>query len=199
MKADSVAAASVRADRLTGRHHKKIRLDNLKSNALQQTAVVLLAESDIGDEEIVLQTSESADHCALSDVTVSGRDVECQTDMTAEDILGMEHELRRLLCENATCRELLAADMSQESFSSNDGKVKFYTGLPNYCILLAIFNFVSPFVSNTHRNSLTKWNEFIAVLMRLRLNMPLQDLAYRFKVSVSTVSRLFSQNLLCLS
>ena len=30
------------------------------------------------------------------------------------------------------------------------------------------------------------------VLMKLRLNVPLQDLAYRFDISLSTVSRIFS-------
>ena len=36
------------------------------------------------------------------------------------------------------------------------------------------------------------FQEFIMVLMKLRLNVPLQDLAYRFVVSPSTVSRTFS-------
>ena len=40
--------------------------------------------------------------------------------------------------------------------------------------------------------SLDRFQEFVIVLMKLRLNMPLQDLAYRFKVSHCTVSRIFS-------
>ena len=38
---------------------------------------------------------------------------------------------------------------------------------------------------------LKPFQEFICVLMKLRLNCPMQDLAYRFKVSVSTISRIF--------
>ena len=40
--------------------------------------------------------------------------------------------------------------------------------------------------------SLDRFQDFVIVLMKLRLNMPLQDLAYRFQVSHSTVSRIFS-------
>ena len=40
--------------------------------------------------------------------------------------------------------------------------------------------------------SLDRFQEFVIVLMKLRLNMPQQDLAYRFQVSHSTVSRIFS-------
>ena len=38
---------------------------------------------------------------------------------------------------------------------------------------------------------MTPFQEFVMTLMKLRLNVPLEDLAYRFNVSVSTVSRTF--------
>ena len=38
---------------------------------------------------------------------------------------------------------------------------------------------------------LTPFQEFVLTLMKLKLNMPLEDLAYRFNVSVSTISRVF--------
>ena len=42
------------------------------------------------------------------------------------------------------------------------------------------------------RMSVVSTEEFVMVLIKLRLNVPLQDLAYRFVVSVATVSRIFS-------
>ena len=39
--------------------------------------------------------------------------------------------------------------------------------------------------------TLTPFQEFVLTLMKLKLNMPLEDLAYRFNVSVSTISRVF--------
>ena len=69
--------------------------------------------------------------------------------------------------------------------------MQFYTGLPSYEILRVVLEHVSPFVA--HKTlSLDRFQEFVMVLMKLRLNVPLQDLAYRFKVSQPTVSRIFS-------
>ena len=69
--------------------------------------------------------------------------------------------------------------------------MKFYTGLHSFEVLKKTFDFVAPHVK---RKSLllSKFQEFIMVLMKLRLNMPHQDLAYRFNVSRSLVSRAFS-------
>ncbi|CAH3159156.1 unnamed protein product [Porites lobata] len=70
-------------------------------------------------------------------------------------------------------------------------KSPFYTGLPSFEILMVAFEHVSPHVTRkTH--SLSRFQEFVMVLMKLRLNVPFQDLAYRFMVSVPTVSRIFS-------
>ena len=68
----------------------------------------------------------------------------------------------------------------------DNGKVSFYTGLPTYEVLEATFNHVSPFVKR-RTQSLTLFQEMVMVLMKLRLNVPHQDLAYRFGISLSTV------------
>ena len=78
-----------------------------------------------------------------------------------------------------------------QDFFQSDDKVHFYTGLPSFEILMVAFEHVSPHVTRkTH--SLSRFQEFVMVLMKLRLNVPFQDLAYRFMVSVPTVSRIFS-------
>ena len=79
----------------------------------------------------------------------------------------------------------------QNYFRNDNTKVSFYTGLPTYEVLEATFNHVSPFVKRRTQN-LTLFQEMIMVLMKLRLNGPHQDLAYRFGVSQSTVSRTFA-------
>ena len=76
-------------------------------------------------------------------------------------------------------------------FFQTDDKVHFYTGLPSFEILMVAFEHVSPHVTRKTQ-SLSRFQEFVMVLMKLRLNVPLQDLAYRFMVSVPTVSRIFS-------
>ena len=66
----------------------------------------------------------------------------------------------------------------QEYFDS-DAKVRFYTGLPSYEVLMVVFEHVSSHVSRQTQN-LSRFQEFVMVLIKLRLNVPLQDLAYRF-------------------
>ena len=81
---------------------------------------------------------------------------------------------------------------SDESyFAEDDAKVRFYTGLPSFDILKKIFNFVAPHVKRNSLN-LSKFQEFIMTLIKVRLNVPDQDLAYRFDVSLTTVSRIIT-------
>ena len=78
----------------------------------------------------------------------------------------------------------------EEYFEKDDTKVKFYTGLPSFAVLQIVFSFIEPFIDRKQA-LLTNFQEFILVLMKLRLNVPNQDLSYRFNVSSSTVTRIF--------
>ena len=84
---------------------------------------------------------------------------------------------------------------SEDYLRQDDGKVRFYTGLPSYDVLKTTYEFVS-FRVTRNSPSTTKFQEFILVLIKLRLNVPHQDLAYRFNVSLPTVSRILSHWLL---
>ena len=92
-----------------------------------------------------------------------------------------------------------------------DRKTRFYTGLPNWATFLALFQFFEP-----KANRMTLWcggktskqkiilldkpgrkrklaliDEFFAVLMCLRLGLLLEDVADRFGILSTTMSRLF--------
>ena len=56
---------------------------------------------------------------------------------------------------------------------------------------MVVFEHISSHVTRQTRE-LNRFQEFIIVFMKLRLNAPLQDLPYQFVVSVSTISRIFS-------
>ena len=79
-------------------------------------------------------------------------------------------------------------------FRDDNEKESFYTGPPTYKVLEATFNHVSPYFKR-RTQCLTLFQEMIMVLMKLRLNVPHQDLAYRFGVSQSTVSRTLAHGL----
>lgn len=75
-------------------------------------------------------------------------------------------------------------------FFDTDDKIPFYTSLPTKEILIAAFQHVAPHVPQ-QSTTLNNFQQFVLVLMKLRLNMPFQELAYQFGVNVRTISRLF--------
>uniref|UniRef100_A0A7M5WV33 Transposase Helix-turn-helix domain-containing protein n=1 Tax=Clytia hemisphaerica TaxID=252671 RepID=A0A7M5WV33_9CNID len=78
--------------------------------------------------------------------------------------------------------------------NNDTDKMKFYTDLPSFEIFDEIFNFVKDHVDRDENSiKLTHKQEFIIVLMRLRLGLLEQDLAYRFGVSQPTISRIINR------
>ena len=95
--------------------------------------------------------------------------------------------------ENAAlCKQIASlnqAMITPESLMDNDAKVKYYTGLPSYKILKAIFDFVHPCVKNYSQTVLPLFNQFLMVLVRLRVNMDIEHLSFHFGIHASNVSR----------
>ena len=144
---------------------------------------------------MILAIGEDTQNCKSSQTqSIPTEADECQTELTAEDLRKQSTDL-----ENATIKanelkqQLHAVHLTEESFSGNDEKTKFYTGLPTFTVLKHVFNLVSPYIKSGPTTSLLKFQQFILVLMRLRLDSPLQDLAYRFGISLATASRIFER------
>ena len=117
-------------------------------------------------------------------------ELKCNVDTNLE--MNLNSELQTLRTENITLKQqLLNTQITQESFEGNDKKVLYMTGLPSYITLISLFNFIQPHMSDGVMSSLSAFHKFVLVLMKLRLSTPVQDLAYRFGVSRSTVSRTF--------
>ena len=80
--------------------------------------------------------------------------------------------------------------LSYTLIKDSDERTSYYTGLEKY----ALFNIILAFLYSSlpqPRTYLCKADELLLVLMKLRLNLQLQDLAYRVQVSVGTVSNIF--------
>ncbi|KAH9361716.1 hypothetical protein HPB48_005131 [Haemaphysalis longicornis] len=86
-------------------------------------------------------------------------------------------------------------EVMEDSLRNNDAKVLFYTGIANFGLLMAIFQLIEVVVKHTWQNGLAKFQEFLVVffLLKLKRNFPLQDLAFKFGISVSTVSRILEK------
>ena len=101
--------------------------------------------------------------------------------------MNLNSELQTLRTENMTLKQqLLNTQFTKESFAGNDKKVLYMTGLPSYVTLIALSHLLEGVMS-----SLSTFHKCVLMLMKLRLNSPVQDLGYRFGVSKSTVSRTF--------
>ncbi|CAN8023047.1 unnamed protein product [Ixodes persulcatus] len=103
------------------------------------------------------------------------------TDITLQSLALLEDENRQLMSDLRDARAKLAAHcLDEDAFHENEDMVPFYTGLPNFANLLAVFQLIQSQVSHNDRNCLTKCQEMIVFLIRVRLNTPLQDLVYRY-------------------
>lgn len=113
-----------------------------------------------------------------------------QTDMKMKDLSSLEDSVNGLASQ--LCKLRLEVNLSavgvKEWYDDKDDKVLFYTGLPNIYILETMFDFISCGVKHSARSSLTQFQEFSLTLIRFRLNLTIQDLAYRFNISTSTTS-----------
>lgn len=107
----------------------------------------------------------------------------------------LEDEVSRLTDELDRIKEaaLGSSMFTEEALQGKDDKVSFYTGLPSYLALLAVYQLVSSHVAHSSLNVLGKFQEMMIFFIRLRLNCPEQDLAYRFGISQSTVSRVWTK------
>ena len=83
--------------------------------------------------------------------------------------------------------------ITKEQLQENNDMVTYYTGLPNFETLMLVFELAEKVMLNSkeHGNrKLTNFDEFLLVMIKLRLNLQNKDLGYRFKVSKSSVSQI---------
>ena len=123
-------------------------------------------------------------------------DKECQTDLSMAQIYPPEECNVSLFTELSKVKnKLLTFCLSQRGFEGNDEKTQFYTAIPTFSMLMQLFTLIVPHVVSTSTNALCQFQGYLLVLLRLQLNVPLQDLAYRFRVSVSTASIVFDRRI----
>ncbi len=138
-----------------------------------------------------LTAGESTPPSTANDMDTLETGVSSQTDMTSTRLKVLEEGCQGYISENVILKQKLVGNNGYpdlDVFRGSDKLVKLYTGLPSCQVLEVLLKFVTP-----ASNKLTNFQQFIMVLMKLRLNLPNFDLAFRFKVSESTVSWTFNK------
>ena len=117
--------------------------------------------------------------------------VSITTDISMDSISRLECECAKLQKENVKLQSELQF-LRKGNFLDSPKKVCYYTGLPSIEVLRVVFDFVSPHVPNA-RSPTLPFQQFLLVLMKLRLNADNELLSTLFNVHASTVSRYFQK------
>ena len=99
-----------------------------------------------------------------------GKDTETMTDLSMSDMQyldALEKECNHLRSENVELKKSISIKFPcEETLDGDDEQVKFYTGLPTFVTLMAIFRFVSShFGSSDTSRSLPHFQQFMYICM----------------------------------
>lgn len=114
-------------------------------------------------------------------------------------MIELKNEIEKLLLKNQLLeKQLISYRFEYESLEHDDTKTLFYTGLPHFEMLDAVYEIVKNDLPDHSLNKLTQFQILVLTLMKLRLNFPFKELGYKFNISCSTASRLFHKCLFVL-
>ena len=77
--------------------------------------------------------------------------------------------------------------------SDNEQVNVFYTGLPDYTIFKIMLQFTTKGLSLHQNTKLSNFESFLLCLMKLRLNLSIYDLGFRFSIHETTISRVLKR------
>jgi len=140
-----------------------------------------------------------------------------KNDLLSSQISNLKKEYKKLSKQKKECR---CCKPLHVQLLDNDKNVKFYTGIDSVEIFKSVHDIIAPFVrqrwrgiSNTATALKRKYkilpkrmgpvrkldskDEFLMLLMRLRLGLMVKDLAKRFNVSVTLASNIINSWLRC--
>lgn len=146
--------------------------------------------------------------------TEAGIILELQAKIAALEIelVKCQEKLKEAEEENAV---LVGRQFSLDKIKNDSSAILFYTGFPSYDALIAFFNYIKPKITKMQywkgenllkesqpyqsdenkkkpgpSRKLAPLDEFLLVLMRLKAGLFVQDLADRFGISISSISRI---------
>lgn len=102
----------------------------------------------------------------------------------------LQQQISQLQEENKKLSEKVETCFGHSFIVNSDTKTSYYTGLPNYATFVTIFNQASKHVKRKN-TKLVLQDEMLLTLTKLKQNPGMEDLAYRFGISISLVTKIF--------
>ena len=153
------------------------------SSSISMDANSSVIEGICTDPEVVREESTSAVSSPFPNVATQTEGIGV-TELREE--LNCAYEINRKLKDQVNS----LAPFTESSFQTQSKEfILHYTGLPNFEVVKTIFDFVSR-DCKFGNTKLTPFQEYLLTLIKLRQNLLSQDLAYRFGINASTVSRI---------
>ena len=114
-----------------------------------------------------------------------------RSDDSAAVLKAMAAECSSLREENLELRARLnRGSLREDGFRDDDDKVKFFTGIPSFALLMTVLDMITPFITRPN-SKLSGFQMCLLTFMRMRMNLGVQFMGHLFGVSASTASRIF--------
>ena len=116
-----------------------------------------------------------------------------QYDRLEEEYINLRHDINKLQEENSEMKQKLAkATFGYNTIRNNLSKLTFFTGLQNFQVFVWLLNVVKRSTKIVNAQ-LSLEDHLLIILIKVRLGLSNRDIAYRFLLSESTVSRVLRE------
>ena len=163
---------------------------------MRKTADAKLQEERVAVEEVVEEAEgraiESDGTGAAQDSEDNSKEVQTEISITLNLVDSMQHEINRLLEENRELTKKLAdKELTRGCLEGDDDKVRYYTGLASFSAFITLLNHLAPYLPQASRQLLSPFQMLFLVFLRLRLDLPIQHIAYLFGMHRTTAANYF--------
>lgn len=183
-----------------------ISSESVGTGGIEAETVALMGvsgvEAGILSESLVSTSGVEAETESMSEVSVSGVETRNRTGCDSANVSRAEtcsvHSQPSTVTKgvqtapktNSKCVQADFQGFGAFFMEGNDHMTKFYTGLPSWDVFELVYSILIPHVPKkwSVNSKLQPRDELLLVLMRLRLNSLIEDLAYRFGIAKSTVT-----------
>ncbi|XP_065891616.1 uncharacterized protein [Dysidea avara] len=190
---DSCSSTKDRVERYERARERELRRTvQQETEALLPTVTATVADR-IVDEELRLIAAEQIETAKQYFKPRVATVCECSGQVKKlEEELAKSQDTIKLLTEQLTTQKQLQGTFTEECLAAaSDDFVRCHTALPNFNILRAIFQHVHKMVPAGGITKLSPFQEFMFVLLKLRIDPPLEYLACHLRISTATASRIF--------